>query len=76
MKDGTLHGKSKTEAEILNTQFSSVFTIEDVTNFPDLGDSPYPSAPTIRVTEQVVVKLLRGLNPHKASGPDGLSTRF
>jgi hypothetical protein len=46
MKDETLHGESKTKAEILNTQFSSVFTTEDITNVPDLGDSPYPSAPT------------------------------
>ena len=76
MKDGTLHGDSKTKAELLNSQFSSVFTTEDTTNFPDLGDSPYPTAPPIRVSEKGVVKLLHGLNPHKATGPDGLSTRF
>jgi hypothetical protein len=54
----------------------SIFTTENTTNFPDLGDSPYPSAPPIRATEQGVVKLLLDLNPHKASGPDTLCTWF
>jgi hypothetical protein len=64
IKDGTLHGESKTKAEILNTHVSSVFTTEDTTNFPNLGDSSYLSVPPIRVTEQGVVKLLHGLDPH------------
>ena len=41
-----------------------------------MGESPYHTAPDITVTEKGVLKLLNGLNPHKASGPDEISTRF
>jgi hypothetical protein len=71
-----LHEESKTNAEILNTQFYSIFTTKDTTNFPDLGNSPYPSAPPIRISEQGVVRHLRRRCPHKASSPEGLSTKF
>ena len=74
--DGTLHSTPSEKADILNTQFSSVFTTEDVTSTPDLGHSPYRSAPEITVTVNGVEKLLNNLNPHKASGPDQISTRF
>ena len=43
---------------------------------PDLGTSDVPTAPDIKVEQKGVLKLLRGLNPHKATGPDELSTRF
>ena len=73
---GTLHSSPKEKAEILNNQFSSVFTNEDSSNIPDLGESPYTTAPDITVTEKGVRKLLDGLNPNKASGPDQISSRF
>ena len=73
---GTLHSSPKEKAEILNNQFSSVFTTEDSNKIPDLGESPYISAPEITVTEKGVRKLLDGLNPNKASGPDQISSRF
>ena len=37
---------------------------------PDLGPSPYPSLPRITVTQNGVTKLLKGINPFKATGPD------
>lgn len=37
---------------------------------PDKGPSPYPSMMKIQVNSQGVVKLLRGLRPFKATGPD------
>lgn len=37
---------------------------------PDKGPSPYPSMMKIKVNNQCVVKLLRGLRPFKATGPD------
>jgi hypothetical protein len=37
---------------------------------PDKGPSPYPSMMKIQVNNQGVVKLLRGLRPFKATGPD------
>ena len=74
--DGTLHSAPSEKAEILNRQFSSVFTRENLHSVPHMGESPYHTAPDITVTEKGVLKLLNGLNPHKASGPDEISTRF
>jgi hypothetical protein len=41
-----------------------------------MGDSPYPDMPDIEVSTPGVAKLLAGLNPHKATGPDGISARI
>ena len=75
-KDGITHVEAQAKAEILNEQFSSVFTQENNSPLPDLGDSPYPDSPSITVTVKGVLKLLQGLNPHKATGPDNISSRF
>ena len=64
------------KAEVLNSYFQSVFTHELDTELPDKGPSPYPSMSNINITIQGIVKLLNGLNVHKASGPDMISTRF
>jgi hypothetical protein len=60
----------------LNEQFSSVFTKENTSTIPNLGTSKTPDAPNIIVGKEGVLKLLLNLNPHKATGPDQLSTRF
>jgi len=60
----------------LNEQFSSVFTKENTSTIPNLGTSKTPDAPNIIVDKEGVLKLLLNLNPHKAMGPDQLSTRF
>jgi hypothetical protein len=41
-----------------------------------LGTSKTPDAPNIIVGKEGILKLLLNLNPHKAMGPDQLSTRF
>lgn len=74
--NGNLHGDPQTKAFILNQQFSSLFTTEDTSNIPSLGSSTISSAPNIKVTDTCVLKLLQGLNSNKATGPDGISTRF
>ena len=61
---------------ILNHQFSSVFTKPDDNALPDLGESPFPTMKTITVAEKGVFKLLQGLNPHKAAGPDLIKPRI
>ena len=43
---------------------------------PNLGESHCEHAPDIVVTENGVLKLLKNLNPNKASGPDQISSRF
>ena len=35
----------------------------------------YETAPNINITEEGVRKLLTGLNPHKAAGPDSITPR-
>ncbi|KAK3105404.1 hypothetical protein FSP39_024449 [Pinctada imbricata] len=74
--DGSLHSNPTDKAEILNQQFSSVFNTESTDNIPDLGPSPFTSVNNITVTEPGVLKLLKNFNPHKASGPDNISSRF
>ena len=71
------HGKKftkpKKKADILNEQYDSVFTLEDPV-LPQLPDSPYPGMPNIHIDNNGVIKLLSGLNPSKANGPDLLPT--
>ncbi|MCS5551394.1 MAG: reverse transcriptase family protein, partial [Gammaproteobacteria bacterium] len=73
---GFLHSDAKNKAEILNTQFKSVYTNEDHTNIPDKRHSPYTTMNPITVTENGVLKLLQRTNPHKATGPDNIPARL
>ena len=75
-KDGTTHNDATTKSEILNDQFLSAFTMEDTTSILDLGTSDYPDAPEIKVYPNEVMRLLRNLKPHKATGRDDISPRF
>ena len=72
------HGKEftkpKEKADILNEQYDSVFRLEDPV-LPQLPDSPCPDIPNIHIDNNGVIKLLSGLNPSKAKGPDLLPTR-
>ena len=64
------------KAEILNKQFTSVFTKEGTSNLPDLGPSSYPKLPDIIIDCEGVLKLLRDLKPHKATGSDNIPPRL
>ena len=72
MKDGILHSESRVKANLLNDQFVSVFTREDSSSLPDLGDSPHPDVPAFEVSIEGVQKLLSNIKPHTASGPDNI----
>ena len=67
---------SATKAEALNRQYQSVFTEEDTSSFPEKGPSPYSVMPPISFTTEGIEKLLRNLNPQKASGPDLIPIRI
>lgn len=43
---------------------------EDIHNMPHIGPSPFPTMDNIRVSQAGVYKLLLGLRPFKATGPD------
>ena len=73
-KDDSLKSGSTSKANIRNGQFVSVFTKEDTGPLPDKVPSPYPSIPSIEVNWKGVHKLLKGIKPFKASGPDSLPT--
>lgn len=71
-ENGVLKSNASDKAEILNKQFSSVFTSDTDTVFADLGPNKFNAMPNITVTENGVCKLLKNLNPHKAAGPDAI----
>ena len=75
-KDGLTYNSSKQKADILNDQFTSVFTKEDLSNPPKLPKRHIPTLSQITVTVRGVFKLLQGLKPHKAAGPDKVPTRL
>jgi len=64
------------KAEILNSTFQSVFTVEDKTSLPALPESTHPSIEEITITEPGVFALLSQIDPHKAGGPDKIPARI
>ena len=64
------------KAEVLNSQFSSVLTKEDDSPLQDLDDFSTADVPNIKVGRNGVMKHLQGLKPHKATGPDEISSWF
>ncbi len=73
---GTLVTDSKAKADILNQQYKSVFTEEDMSDVPLLDQAKHPAAPDLAVTTKGVEKLLSKIQPHKAAGPDNIPARF
>ncbi len=71
-KDGISHSDPMTKASILNDQFSSVYTNEDLTTVPTVAGSPSPPMADFSIDSKGVLKILRDLNPHKAQGPDNI----
>jgi hypothetical protein len=58
--EGALHSEPTKKANVLNTQFQSVFTSESNINIPDKGPSPHPVMSNITITVQGINKLLQG----------------
>ena len=71
-----MHTDNASKADILNQQFAPVFTHEDLRRMPLMGNSPYPDIPDIIVHTPGVAKLLSEQKPHKASGPDEISSKL
>ena len=59
--DGKVISDSGLKSEILNSQFSSVFTNEDPENIPDTGSDPKPGLGPLIIVEQTVLKQLSSL---------------
>ena len=78
-EDGTLASKDADKAETLNQFFSRVFTRENTSNLPNVGDCMYSdgvSISDIRVTDRAVKYKLQSLKPDKAQGPDAIPPRI
>ena len=64
------------KTELINQQFTSVFTHENISTLPDLGASSFPTIVPGNINVKGVEKLLSGLQGHKAHGPDGILARL
>ena len=71
-KDGLLKTDAIPKANILNQQFQKAFTPTSSQEIPNKGSSPFPQMSNIHITQNGINKLLSNINPHKASGPDGI----
>ena len=74
--EGLLVSENQQKAEILNKQFCSVFTHEDLEHVPTVPPKNVPNMNNIIIHEQGIEKLLQGLNPNKACGIDEISPRI
>ncbi|RUS79398.1 hypothetical protein EGW08_012836 [Elysia chlorotica] len=74
---GRLHTLAEDRAKILSDQFKSVYTKDH--DSVDKDAAPfgpnYPAMAQFAITEAGVLKLLRSVNPSKASGPDRIPCR-
>lgn len=75
LSNGVTHIDNRVKANILNKQFSSVFSTPDAIPFV-LEPSKFPSVGSIDIDVNGVSKLLHKLKPGKASGSDDIQSRF
>jgi hypothetical protein len=69
---GKLVSHSKEKAQILIKHFSSVFTRGSLDNMPETHINLKSTIPSIKIKTEGEEKLLRNINPYKASGPDNI----
>ena len=74
-KDGTDYVDNQAKVNLLNTQFSSVFTMDDDLVLPNMGTNLYPNIPTIEFDIPGIVKLLSELDPSKSPEPDHIPVK-
>ena len=73
---GVLISDNIQKAELLNDQFSSVFSNEDLSSLPQALPCMFPSIPDIVIVPDGIEKLLLNLQANKAPGPDGITPRI
>ena len=76
--DGSLSNTDELKANTLNSFFSSVFTREDTSSVPKMETCSKSGGITVAdiiITPLAVQNILKGLNPNKAQGPDGIPPR-
>ena len=70
LREGQLATDSKSKAEILLQQFSSVFTKKMTGPMPIVQKQVEECLENMKIDKKGVQKLLQNINPSKASGPD------
>ena len=76
-KDGKLTSDDKEKCDILNSFFSSVFTIEDTSNIPAFNyDKILPPLETCLITIKDMEDALNNLNANKSPGPDNIHPKL
>ena len=72
-KDNTFSKTDKEKADTLNTQFQSVFSVEDLNNLPSLKKQKISRVLSeINITEEMVLKKLNNLRTDKSCGADNI----
>lgn len=76
-QDGSLTTSDQETAETLNNYFTTVFVNEEIEVIPHM-ESRQPTTPltNINITEELVDKAIRKVNPSKSPGPDGLHPKL
>ena len=74
--NGETYTDSAAKANILNNQFVSVFTKDDHSTLPIMGGNPIPDIEQLSIGVNGVYNLLVNIDPHKATGPDGIPSRL
>ena len=75
-ENGKMQADPLDKSNILNRQYESTFIREDEVNIPQPEGQPYPPMPEIDISREGVLKLLKKINPNKASGPDMIPARI
>ena len=74
--NGNVITDSLSKAEILNSQFKSVFTPQSGNTFPQLPGTQFPKIKLQHISENGVSMLLDRIDVSKSSGPDKLPGRL
>ena len=74
--NGTTVSDAQGKAELINQQFTSVFTHENTSTLPDLGASPFNIIVVDNINAGGVAKLLVDLQGHKTHGSDGIPAQL
>ena len=74
--NGNVITDSLSKAEILNSQFKSVFTPQSRNTFPQLPGAQFPKIKSLHISENGVFMLLDRIDVPKSSGPDKLPGRL
>ena len=74
-QNGISYSDNQSKADLLNSQFSSIFTKDDSSSLPDMNLGLYPDISNFVVSTSGVTKILQELDPSKSPGPDKIPSR-